>query len=338
MPSASKHTLYLCGAGNPEGVRLALTVNRERQQWDRIVLLDDDSAKHGDQVLDVTIAGPFDMLQDADANRDEVVNLVARTTEKRAAARDVIDRYGVPFAGLCSPTVDTHGVKLPNDLTVYQNATLGANSSVGEGSVVFIGAIVGHGSCIGACCVLAPNAVVNARVQLGEGVYVGTNASVLPDLEIGAWATVGAGSVVMQNVPAGATVMTAPGEILNRPPMTQTVAPGLRGVGGRSERHRLPQRPIEVERAVAEIWEELLEMPTVGAEDSFFSLGGNSLLALRMRDRIRASIGFELAVTDVFQFPTVRALAQHIAGGNDASRTGSVRARARRALVARRRA
>ena len=37
-----KNALFLCGVGNGEGIRLALTVNRTSPRWQRIVLLDDD--------------------------------------------------------------------------------------------------------------------------------------------------------------------------------------------------------------------------------------------------------------------------------------------------------
>lgn len=207
-------TLFLCGAGCPEGVRLALSIQREKSRWDRIVLLDDDSARHGTSVLGVEVRGPFEMLGDADPESSEVCNLVARTTSRRQAARRKIESYGVPFASLVHPSVDLLGVELGNDITVYQNATLGAQSLIGEGSVIFIGAIVGHGSTVGPGCIVAPNAVLNARVELGEKVYVGTNSTVLPEVKVGAWATIGAGSVAVQNVPAGATIMGVPAEIL----------------------------------------------------------------------------------------------------------------------------
>lgn len=43
----------------------------------------------------------------------------------------------------------------------------------------------------------------------------------------------------------------------------------------------------EVERALAEIWAELLHVERVGRQDNFFELGGHSLLAVRMVSRIR---------------------------------------------------
>ncbi len=203
-------TLYLCGAGNSEGVRLALNLNKGRSRWDRIVLLDDDPVKHGRLILGVEIAGAFEALARADANSDQVANLVARTTAKRLAAHRRIEAYGLPFVALIDVSVDTGGTELAHDVIMYPNATIGPEASVDDGSVVFMGAAVGHESRIGRCCVVAPHAVINARVELDEGVYVGCNATILPDVRVGAWATIGAGSVAMQNVPAGATVMGVP--------------------------------------------------------------------------------------------------------------------------------
>jgi sugar O-acyltransferase (sialic acid O-acetyltransferase NeuD family) len=207
-------TLYLCGAGNPEGVRLAIIVNEARKRWDRIVILDDDPSKRGQTIMGVEIAGPFSMLREADPGSSEVSNMVARTTARRHAALEKIRGYGLPFASLIDPRVDVAGVEYDRDITVYQNAAFCAGAIVAEASVVFTGAVVGHGCRMGACCVIAPGAVINARVELGQGVYVGTNASILPDLAVGPWATIGANSAVMQNVPAGATVMGVPAQIL----------------------------------------------------------------------------------------------------------------------------
>lgn len=223
-------TLYLCGAGNPEAIRLAVVVNQHSGRWDRIVVLDDDPAKHGRSIVGVKVVGGFDMLDVANPQTSEVANLVARTTAKRWAAWRKIAASGLRAATLLHPDVDTFGVTLGDNLIVYQYASLGANATIGDGSVVFTGAIVGHGSQVGACCVLAPHAVLNARVQMGDGVYVGTNASVLPDVKIGAWATIGAGSVAMTDVPEGATVLGVPGRIVYKLRPKQFVPHELRGL------------------------------------------------------------------------------------------------------------
>lgn len=204
-------TLYLCGAGNSEGVRLAQTINQKQPRWDRIVILDDDLARHGQTILGVEIAGPFALLERAQ-DSDEVANLVARTTVKRWAAHCKIEGYGLPFATMINSDVDTTGAEFDRNTIVYQNATIGPLVSMGEASVVFMGAVVGHGSKLGRCCIVAPNAVINARAQMGAGVYVGSNATILPEVKVGSWATIGAGTVVTHDAPDGATVMGVPGK------------------------------------------------------------------------------------------------------------------------------
>lgn len=66
---------------------------------------------------------------------------------------------------------------------------------------------------------------------------------------------------------------------------------------------------------LAQIWEELLEVPNVGAEDDFFALGGHSLLAARLITRIadafQVHLPFESFLT-ASSTPTVRSLAATI--------------------------
>lgn len=62
--------------------------------------------------------------------------------------------------------------------------------------------------------------------------------------------------------------------------------------------------------ALATDWAELLGLDQVGPDDDFFAAGGHSLTALQIVARIRARHGVEVAVADVFTYPTVRELTQ----------------------------
>ncbi|WP_420965461.1 non-ribosomal peptide synthetase [Bradyrhizobium sp. B120] len=60
-----------------------------------------------------------------------------------------------------------------------------------------------------------------------------------------------------------------------------------------------------VERSIAEIWCDLLGLDSVGIHDNFFTLGDQSLLAVRLIARIRAALGVELSLRAFFDQPTI---------------------------------
>jgi acyl carrier protein len=71
-----------------------------------------------------------------------------------------------------------------------------------------------------------------------------------------------------------------------------------------------PRTPME--RRLAEILQKLLGIERVGIYDSFFELGGFSMLATRLIVHVRDVFRVQLAVRDVFESPTVDELARMI--------------------------
>ncbi|HXO20082.1 MAG TPA: amino acid adenylation domain-containing protein, partial [Thermoanaerobaculia bacterium] len=67
------------------------------------------------------------------------------------------------------------------------------------------------------------------------------------------------------------------------------------------------------EEALARIWSELLGVDPVGVHDNLFELGGHSLIAAQIANRVRDELGVELAIPEVFERPTVAALAGRLA-------------------------
>ncbi|GAA0573342.1 amino acid adenylation domain-containing protein [Halomonas salifodinae] len=68
----------------------------------------------------------------------------------------------------------------------------------------------------------------------------------------------------------------------------------------------------ELERQLAELWQELLGLPRVGVFSSFFELGGHSLLAMRLMTRVETRFGIKLELRSLFHDPTIAGLAEQI--------------------------
>ncbi|MCB9251759.1 MAG: amino acid adenylation domain-containing protein [Flavobacteriales bacterium] len=61
----------------------------------------------------------------------------------------------------------------------------------------------------------------------------------------------------------------------------------------------------ELEKQLAELWKEILELDEVGVHNNFFELGGHSLLAIRLVAAIRKTFNVEMPIGDIFDFPTI---------------------------------
>jgi amino acid adenylation domain-containing protein len=68
----------------------------------------------------------------------------------------------------------------------------------------------------------------------------------------------------------------------------------------------------ETEKRLAAMWCELLGLEKVGATENFFVLGGHSLKAVNMINRIFKEFDLVLLLSDIFKYPTVRSLASYM--------------------------
>ncbi len=84
----------------------------------------------------------------------------------------------------------------------------------------------------------------------------------------------------------------------------------------------------DLQREVAALWADLLGIEQVGLRDSFFELGGNSLLLMQLSARLKARHGVALSIRALFEIPDVASLAERIAALRAVS-TPSVRGEVR---------
>jgi natural product biosynthesis luciferase-like monooxygenase protein len=142
-------------------------------------------------------------------------------------------------------------------------------------------------------------------------------------------------------------------------PALLVVLPAMpRTPNGKLDRRALPKPSLQSEAAAAPYeapsegleatlaghFRRVLGLPEIGRDQSFFDLGGHSLLVVKLHRDLSAALASELdqvpSLTDLYRFPTVRGLADFIQNGpdTDAVDRSSARGAARRsALQARRR-
>ena len=100
-----------------------------------------------------------------------------------------------------------------------------------------------------------------------------------------------------------------------------------------SQETALPQ--TEVERVIANVWQDILGLEAIGLQENFFELGGHSLLLLTLQSQLQQHLRKELSIAEMFRYPTIEALAQYFTQMQPedlASQQGQARAQIRQQI------
>lgn len=199
--------LVIVGAGGHgrEALAIARTVNRDRDRWHVIGLVDDGTPDPA-LVDDATFLGTTELLLD---HGDEHIIAIGAPETRRVVAERIGD--AAPAIVLVDPSAWLgDDVELAEGVLVHPGAVCTTNVRVGRHSHLNCGVIVSHDCRIGDFVSLSPGVKLNGAVTVGDGAFLGTGAIVLPGRSIGQDAVVGAGAVVIDDVAPGATVVGVP--------------------------------------------------------------------------------------------------------------------------------
>jgi amino acid adenylation domain-containing protein len=99
-----------------------------------------------------------------------------------------------------------------------------------------------------------------------------------------------------------------------------------------------PQNDLEAQ--LTRLWKSTLRRELVGTDDNFFDIGGDSLLLTALHRDLERELRRSVPITDLFQYPTIRALAAHLGtpGKSEMADRIAARAQRQRAVLARGRA
>ncbi len=100
--------------------------------------------------------------------------------------------------------------------------------------------------------------------------------------------------------------------ILNKQGQDKNLSSGVSP--GESSRPKLSTEFVaprnDIEKGIAEIWQEILGVDNIGINDDFLELGGHSLLLTRIVMRVRKKFNVDLSLSNLFETPTIIAFAQ----------------------------
>lgn len=85
----------------------------------------------------------------------------------------------------------------------------------------------------------------------------------------------------------------------------------------------------EIERVIAQVWKETLGVERISLTDNFFDLGAHSLMVAEVHVQMQQILDRQISLVDLFQFPTVSSLANHLGGQTAAPTRQSDRAQRR---------
>jgi amino acid adenylation domain-containing protein len=110
---------------------------------------------------------------------------------------------------------------------------------------------------------------------------------------------------IVSEIPKGPSGKMRRGELAAMLSMTLPTTPAKRG-------SKMVAPRSELERQLAKAWADLLEINQIGVDQDVFALGADSLTVTQMLSRLRTHWGVDFSFKEIFDSPTVAALAAHL--------------------------
>jgi sugar O-acyltransferase (sialic acid O-acetyltransferase NeuD family) len=201
--AASKGGVVVIGAGGHAKVVIATLLDAGYAVG---LILDDNTARQGEKILDVPIDGP---ISKAKEGRNAVLAI-----GDNSVRRTLAESLKLQWISVVHPTAYVHpSVRIGHGVVVFAGALIQPDATVGDHVIVNTGASIDHDCSVDDYVHIAPGCKLAGNVKVGEGTFLGIGSSVIPNKRIGSWTTVGAGGVVVSDLPNRVIAVGVPARI-----------------------------------------------------------------------------------------------------------------------------
>ena len=114
--------------------------------------------------------------------------------------------------------------------------------------------------------------------------------------------------MLIQNIPAGATAIGVPAEFV----IPQKSSSDKNAIIDSSIQATSMDWAGDEQEKIINLWKELLNIDSINLDDNFFDIGGSSVLAVQLYEKLNNQIASKLNLIDVFHYPTVNLLTNFI--------------------------
>ncbi len=178
------------------------------------VILDRDSTRWGQEILDVPILGDDSMLPGLIAEGATffvaAVGGVGDNGPRKRLFEQGISMGLQPLTIKHPASICSRWAQVGPGCQLLPGSIVNAGAVVGRNVIVNSGAIVEHDCKIGDHVHIASGAVLASTVTVGAGAHIGCGAAIRQLISVGEGAIVGAGAVVIEDVPPYALVVGVP--------------------------------------------------------------------------------------------------------------------------------
>lgn len=177
--------------------------------------LDDEKAKHGQEVGEVSILGSTsdDGLLKYIGKKCQAFVAEDNNSARKAMVKLLNDRRKVmPVNAIHSNSYLAKSSSIGHGNFVNTGVTIGANTKIGNHCILHANSVIDFDAEIGDYVQVGAGSIINSAAKLENEVFIGSGVTIVGGVTIGKGARVGAGSVVIANVKASDTIFGNPAQ------------------------------------------------------------------------------------------------------------------------------